>query len=115
MAKGKRKEKLKRMAQKGHSDTRVSGYWDSQSADMSSGNGGGQSGHYVKYGDVNPSGVHEGSATYGGSTFEDKIGTDRAAYARAVKRGYSKDNFVFQGKLYQIDNAGGTAHSLVKV
>ena len=70
---------------------------------------------YMKYKDLNPSEVHEGTASYGGSDYSEALGSTVGQYSVAVKRGESKTNFIFGGQLYQIDNPSGSAYSVVKV
>ena len=70
---------------------------------------------YLKYGDYKESDVHEGPATYGAETFQDDPGTAKGSYSIAVKRGHSKDAFIFQGQLYKVNNSSGTSYSEVKV
>ena len=41
---------------------------------------------YIKYKDLSPSDVHEGTASYGGSDYSDTIGSTVRQYAGAVKR-----------------------------
>jgi len=70
---------------------------------------------YLKYGDYKESDVHEGPATYGVNTYQDDPGTNKTEYSIAVKRGHSKDAFIFQKQLYQVNNASGTSISEVQV
>jgi hypothetical protein len=70
---------------------------------------------YLKYGDYKESDVHEGPATYGGSTYQDAPETSKTSYGIAVKRGYGKDAFIFQKQLYKINNPSGSSTSEVKV
>ena len=70
---------------------------------------------YLKYGDYKESDVHEGPATYGENTYQDAPGSNRSSYSVAVKRGHSKDAFIFQGQLYKINNSSGSQYSEVQV
>ena len=72
-------------------------------------------GQYTKYGDYNPSEVHEGSARYGRNTYTDSSSTVKSQYSVAVRRGEGKGVFRFQGKLYRITNSKGTAYEEVQV
>ena len=75
--------------------------------------GTGSRSQYLKYSDINPSDVHEGTVTYRGEDFTDSPSTNRNAYALNVHREAGKSYFRFQGKLYQITNETGTAHAEV--
>jgi len=77
--------------------------------------GTGVSKQYLDYADYNPKDVHEGSATYGRSTYTDSPSTMKSQYSMAVRRGHGKTAFKFQGKLYRITNAKGTAYEEVQV
>ncbi len=70
---------------------------------------------YLKYGDYKESDVHEGPATYRGSTYQDAPGASQSEYGIAVKRGYGKNAFIFQKQLFKINNPGGSSTSEVKV
>ena len=70
---------------------------------------------YLKYGDYKESDVHEGPAIYAGSTYQDASETSRGSYGIAVKRGHSKDAFIFQKQLYKINNPSGSSTSEVKI
>jgi hypothetical protein len=70
---------------------------------------------YMKYGDYNKKDVHEGTASYGGNNYTDSPMTNRHQFAVAVKRGHRKNAFIFQNNLYQINDAGGTDYSQVKI
>jgi len=70
---------------------------------------------YSKYGDYDPSDVHEGNATLGAYTFKDAPATAIASYGRAVKVGHGKSFFRFQGKLYRTTNTSGTTSEQVQV
>ena len=72
-------------------------------------------GKYMKYGDLNPSDVHEGDVTYRGITYQDRPSTSRNVYSMNVKRGHGKGYFRFQGKLYKHTNRFGTTYEEVKV
>ena len=75
-------------------------------------------GNYTKFGDFNPSEVHEGDATYRGTTTSDAPGTNRNTYATSVQRGYpGKKAFIFQGKLYKFTDLAGarSTHSESKI
>ena len=79
-----------------------------------SGRGDGR-GEYSKYGDLSPSDVHTGSATYGGQTYQDDPSTTQRLYSRAVRRGYSKIYYRFQNKLWKITNNAGTESEEMQV
>ena len=68
---------------------------------------------YIKYKDLSPSDVHEGTASYGGSDYSDKLGSTVGQYSVAVKRGHSKSNFIFGGDLYKVNNSSGSSYSKV--
>ena len=68
---------------------------------------------YIRYKDLSPSDVHEGTASYGGSDYSDKLGSTVGQYSVAVKRGHSKTNFIFGGDLYKINNSSGSSYSKV--
>lgn len=70
---------------------------------------------YLKYGDYKENDVHEGPATYGGSTYQDDPGTPKGSYSIAVRRGHGKGAFIFQKQLYQINNPSGSSYSEVQV
>ena len=70
---------------------------------------------YLKYGDYKESDVHEGPATYGENTILDAPFADQDQFSIAVKRGHSKNAFIFQNQLYKINNPGGSSYSEVKV
>ena len=70
---------------------------------------------YLKYGDYKESDVHEGPATYGVNTYQDDPGTSKSSFSVAVKRGHSKNAFILQKHLYQINNSSGSSFSEVKV
>lgn len=71
-------------------------------------------GQYMRYGDYNPSEVHEGTATYRGSTLPDSSVTNRNMFARYVRRGDGGSNrkgFILNGKLYKFTgSASSDAH-----
>ena len=71
-------------------------------------------GIYSKYGDISPSEVHEGPATFRGVSRIDHPDTNIRQYSSNVKGGHGKDYFILQGKLYQINNASGTSYSEIK-
>jgi hypothetical protein len=67
---------------------------------------------YLKYGDFDPSDVHEGSTTYGGTTYTDSPLTNRNSFATSVTRsGDGKKAFILQGKLYKFTNPDRTSGS----
>ncbi len=70
---------------------------------------------YVKYGDYNKNDVHEGTASYRGTDYPDSKDTSLNSYSVAVKRGHSKNAFIFQKNLYQINDVGGLDYSPVKI
>ena len=72
-------------------------------------------GEYSKYGDINPSDVHEGDATYRGVTLTDHPSTVRSRYSVNVKRGHGKTVFRLQGKLYQITNFSGSTSEEIQI
>ena len=72
-------------------------------------------GKYMKYGDLNPSDVHEGPITYRGITYQDKPSTNRTVFSMNVKRGAGKSAFKFGGKLYRHLNSFGNLYEEVKV
>jgi len=72
-------------------------------------------GEYAKYGDYDPSEVHEGSARYGRSIYTDSPNTVKSQFSVAVRRGHGKTVFRFQKKLYRITNVKGTAYEEVQV
>ena len=76
--------------------------------------GTGVSKQYLDYADINPKDVHEGSATYRGTTTPDAPGSSRGAYSIGVKRGHGKSFFKFQGKLYKTTNSSGSTYEQVK-
>ena len=96
-----RKSYLRRMA-KGKGRGKGSGSGDSR-------------GQYSRYGDVDPKDVHEGDATYRGASVSDDPTVNINHYRGNVFRGHGKTYFRFQGKLYHITNAMGTAHEEVQV
>jgi len=79
----------------------------------------GYSNTYSKYGDYNPSDIHEGTATYRGSTLPDSSITNRNMFARYVRRGGGGSNrkgFILDGKLYKFTgSASSDAHSSVEI
>ena len=72
-------------------------------------------GEYMKYGDVAPSDVHEGIATYGQNSYLDSPTTNLTSYSVAVKRGHGKDYYIFDNKLYHITHPGGATYEAVKI
>jgi len=70
---------------------------------------------YIKYGDLNPSDVHEGTATYRGIGAPDSENTSVDTYANMVKRGHGKRHFLFQGELYKVVTKRGqnTAEKMI--
>jgi len=72
-------------------------------------------GTYSKYGDIDPSIVHEGDATYRGVTLTDHPSTVRSRYSVNVKRGHGKTVFRLQGKLYQITNFSGSTSEEIQI
>jgi len=75
---------------------------------------------HLKYGDLKESDVHEGPATYRGSTVPDSSMTSKAIFARYVTRSNSgKKAFILDGTLYKFTNQDRSsmsdAHSEVTV
>ena len=68
---------------------------------------------YIKYKDLSPSDVHEGTATYNATGYSEAIGSTVGQYSVAVKRGHSKTNFIFGGDLYKVNNSSGSSYSKV--
>ena len=71
------------------------------------GAGAGSRSQYLKYKDLSPSDVHEGSASYRGSTTTDAPGTNLNTHTVNVYRGGAGKNYYrYQGKLYQVTHSG---------
>jgi|19_taG_2_1085344.scaffolds.fasta_scaffold05966_3 hypothetical protein len=75
--------------------------------------GTGSRSQYLKYSDINPSDVHEGTVTYRDVDYTDSPSTNLNTYRLNVHRGTGKEYFRFQGKLYQVTGSG-TSHSEVQ-
>ena len=99
MAKGKRKEKLNKIANKARGVVPR-----------------GPQGEYQKYGDLDMRKIHRGNTSYRGMTVLDSPSTNRLMFGAGVYGEGGFDGFEFNKKIYKFTNpSSSNAHKEVKV